>query len=153
MSDIRDRFRDPAYLRQRERYVRQRIERAAVIKGAILRAKRGQPLLLLELIEPEDVRRAIEEVDVLPRRKKRGKPFTSLGRAENELRRMLERQRRIRFNGQVPHGTAAKLVERKLIAMADSGELTPEAAAAEIPKLINKLRRGPRRTKGAHRPH
>lgn len=145
MSDIRARFCDPAYLREREEYVRRRIERAAKIEDAIIRAKRGQPLCLLELIEPYDVREAIDAADLLPRNKKRGKGFTPLGQAKRDIDRMLERQRRA--FGRVRYGSIPRLARARVLAMVGDGELPPDSDVAGIVKaLVAKIHKGQRRT-------
>ncbi len=115
MSHWGEQFNAPAARQRREQWLRSFVARQRSIDTAITQAKAGNPHLLLDLVEPEDVRRAIAAL--LPARKKRGRKFSAVGMAVKRLRRMLQRQRDGRGGRQVPHGTRAALVERLVTAL------------------------------------
>jgi hypothetical protein len=159
MTRIRDQFNDPAYRARRED-MRSMAERTRRIKEAIKQAKRKnwEPVLtLMSEGECDDLRQAIEDADVLPQRKKRGRDFSPVGLAVKRVRLMLKRRR---LSGQpVDYGSVPALVKRVVTAAmvakedADFPYLTfgPDANVEEISKRVLKtLRKGERRTKKAH---
>jgi hypothetical protein len=117
-------------LAAREAYYRRRRERAADIKQAIDRAKRGEPHLLLELIKDDDLREAIGAAGLLPCRKKRGRPSTPLRAEARDIHRMLERQRRA--FGRVRYGDIPRLAQLRVHAMIRDGELSPDSDVAGV---------------------
>jgi hypothetical protein len=141
---------DPAVLQRREA-----IRRQHKLHEAIKQAKLKNPQPLLDLIEPDDVRQAIDEAGLLSRRKKRGTQFTPVGLAVQRVRWMLERQRR--DSGKpLPPGSWPALVKRMVTAMVadedDSAiDFGPDANVEEISgRVLKALRKGKRRTKQAH---
>jgi hypothetical protein len=155
-----DDFKDPARRKRLEAHMRSVAERYARIKEAVREAKRKNWEPVLTLISEgggDDLRQAIEDADVLPGRKKRGRDFSPVGLAVKRVRLMLKRQR---LSGQpVDYGSVPALVKRMIVmAMvakedADFPYLTfgPDANVEEISERVLKtLRKGKRRTKKAH---
>jgi hypothetical protein len=158
MTRIRD--NDPVDIAQRTEYRRSMAERTRRIKEAIKQAKRKNWEPVLTLISEggcDDLRQAIEDANVLPRRKKRGRDFSPVGLAVKRVRLMLKRQR---LSGQpVDYGSVPALVKRVVTAAmvakedADFPYLTfgPDTNVEEISKrMLKTLRKGERRTKKAH---
>jgi hypothetical protein len=111
----RNPYSDPAYRQHADQHLRDRAARYRAVEDAVVQAKRGKPQRLLDLL-PADVDEAIEHHDLLPQHKKRGKPFTVLGQAEQDIRRMLKLRRRAR-GGTVRYGTIPLLARRKVLAL------------------------------------
>jgi hypothetical protein len=160
MTRARD-YNDPVDIAQRTEYRRSMAERTRRIKIAVEQAERKNPDPLLDLIADlsgdDELRQAIENADVLKRRKKRGRDFSPFGLAVKRVRLMLKRQR---LSGQpVDYGSVPALVKRVVTAAmaakedADFPYLTfaPDADVEKISKrMLKTLRKGERRTKKAH---
>lgn len=140
-----DRDQWNADLLRRDEALRPQVERWRDIDRAIEQAKQKNPQPLLDLIEPADLRQAIEDAGILPERQKRGPKITPIGIAVKRVRRILAiRHRRMYpFRQRLPQGTWSEVINDVVLKMIFNGEFGPcpsreeIAASDEITRQIN----------------
>jgi SOS response regulatory protein OraA/RecX len=156
MSRWGEQFNDPAVRQRREHWIRQYVERHKAIDEAIAQAKLGNPHLLLDLIEPDDVRRAIDDAELLPQGRKPGRPRDVL--LSNSVQWVLRRLARLRAASgkeSLPKGTRPLVIKEAITRLDEQQYFISDAAfcaalrnaEGRMTKSKKRLTAKPRKTK------